>query len=89
MRRGNPENDKLAPAGAASVGNRVQPRHGLPSLAAAFAILSLATEPFVSAGQLALFVSLVLATLSTVEVVTVRHGTSARHRRALGRDFRR
>jgi hypothetical protein len=40
------------------------------------------------ARQFALFVSLVLATVSVVEVVTVRHGTSARHRRALGRESR-
>jgi len=47
-----------------------------------------APDPFISAGQFALFVSLVLATVSVVEVVTVRHRTSARHRRALGRDSR-
>jgi hypothetical protein len=47
-----------------------------------------APDPSVSAGQFALFVSLVLATVSVVEVVTVRHGTSARHRRALGHESR-
>ena len=48
------------------------------------------SAPDHSAGarQFALFVSLVLATVSVVEVVTVRHGTSARHRRALGRESR-
>jgi hypothetical protein len=45
---------------------------------------SSALDPFVSTGQFALFVSLVLTTMSVVEVVTVRRGTSARHRRALG-----
>ncbi|MGA8315094.1 MAG: hypothetical protein WB768_04475 [Bradyrhizobium sp.] len=45
-------------------------------------------DPSASAVQFALFVSLVLATVSVVEVVTVRHGTSARHRRALGRESR-
>jgi hypothetical protein len=172
----DPDNDELASADAASVGNYVRLRHGLPPLAAAFAILLLAAmstahasrrclayaeaartwkaqmlvkdgdgcwtydhhpprvevpalmpetvlprrepmqmdrwasadvlqvelrqpepeivsrgeaptapDPSVSAGQLALFVSLVLATMSVVEVVTMRHGTSARRRRALGR----
>jgi hypothetical protein len=171
----DPDNDGLASADAASVGNYVRLRHGLPPLAAAVAILLLTTastahasrhcldyaeaartwpthmlvkdgdgcwtydhhpprvevpasmpetvlprrepalmdrwidadllqaelrelepenvspgepssalDPFVSAGQFALFVSLVLATMSVVEVVTVRRGTSARHRRALG-----
>ena len=47
-----------------------------------------ASDPSVGAGQFALFVSLVLATVSVVEVVTVRHGASARHRRALGRESR-
>lgn len=47
-----------------------------------------APDPSLGAGQFALFVSLVLATVSVVEVVTVRHGTSARHRRALGRESR-
>ena len=45
-----------------------------------------APDPFVSAGQFALFISLVLATVSVVEVATMRHETSARHRRALGRN---
>lgn len=45
-----------------------------------------APDPWVDARQFALFVSLVLATGSVVEVVTVRHGTSARYRRALGRE---
>jgi hypothetical protein len=171
----DPDNDGLASADAASVGNYVRLRHGLPPLAAAVAILLLTTastahasrhcldyaeaartwpthmlvkdgdgcwtydhhpprvevpasmpetvlprrepalmdrwidadllqaelrelepenvspgepssalDPFVSAGQFALFVSLVLETMSVVEVVTVRRGTSARHRRALG-----
>jgi hypothetical protein len=48
-----------------------------------------APDPLVSAGQFALFLSLVLATVSVMEVVTVRHATSARHRRALGREARR
>lgn len=49
--------------------------------------LQSAPNPSASAEQFALFVSLVLATVSVVEVVTVRHGTSARHRRrALGRE---
>ena len=48
-----------------------------------------APDPWEDARQFALFVSLVLATASVVEVVTVRHGTSARHRRALGRESRR
>jgi hypothetical protein len=173
----DPDNDELASADAASVGNYVRLRHGLPPLAAAFAILLLAAastahasrhcldyaeaartwkaqmlvkdrdgcwtydhhpprvevpvsmpetvlsrrepmpadrwadadvlqvelrqpepenvsrgealsapDPFVSAGQFALFISLVLATLSVVEVATMRHETSARHRRALGRN---
>jgi len=47
-----------------------------------------APDPSIGARQFALFVSLVLATVSVVEVVTVRHGTSARHRRALGRESR-
>jgi hypothetical protein len=47
-----------------------------------------APDPSVGAGQFALFVSLVLATVSVVEVVTVRHGASARHRQALGREPR-
>jgi hypothetical protein len=174
----DPDNDELASADAASVGNYVRLRHGLPPLAAAFAILLLAAtstayasrhcldyaeaarawparmlvkdgdgcwtydhhpprvevpvsmpetvlprreaalmdrwidvlqvelrqlepedvsqgeppsppDPFISAGQFALFVSLVLATVSVVEVVTVRHKTSARRRRALGREARR
>jgi hypothetical protein len=38
-----------------------------------------APDPSVDARQFALFVSLVLATVSVVEVVTVRHGPSARH----------
>ena len=45
-------------------------------------------DPSAGARQFALFVSLVLATVSVVEVVTVRHGTSARQRRALGRESR-
>jgi hypothetical protein len=175
----DPDNDELASADAASVGNYVRLRHGLPPLAAAFAILLLAAastahasrhcldyaeaartwtermlvkdgdgcwtydhhpprvevpvsmpetvvprrepapmdrwadadvlqvelrqpepenvfraEPpsapdlLASASQFALFVSLVLATVSVMEVVTMRHGTSARQRRALGRDAR-
>jgi hypothetical protein len=175
----DPDNDEFASADAASVGNYVRLRHGLPPLAAAFAILLLAgvstahasrhcldyaeaartwkarmlvkdadgcwtydhhpprvevpvampetvlprrepmaterwadadllqvelrqsepetvsrgespsaPDPLASAGQLALFVSLVLATVSVMEVVTVRHATSARHRRALGREPR-
>ena len=47
-----------------------------------------APDPWVDAQQFALFVSLVLATVSVLEVVTVRHGPSARHRRALGRESR-
>jgi hypothetical protein len=176
----DPDNDELASADAASVGNYVRLRHGLPPLAAAAVILLLTTastayasrhcldyaeaartwptrmlvkdgdgcwtydhhpprvevpvsmpetilarrEPMLterwsdadllqvelrqlepenvsqdeppsapdfllSAAQFALFLSLVLATVSVVEVVTVRHGTSARHRRALGREARR
>jgi hypothetical protein len=38
----DPDNDELASADAASVGNYVRLRHGLPPLAAAFAILLLA-----------------------------------------------
>jgi hypothetical protein len=47
-----------------------------------------APDPSEGARQFALLVSLVLATVSVVEVVTVRHGTSARQRRALGRESR-
>jgi hypothetical protein len=47
-----------------------------------------APDPSAGARQFALLVSLVLATVSVVEVVTVRHGTSARQRRALGRESR-
>jgi len=38
-------------------------------------------EPLVSATQLALFISLVLATVSVIEIATVRHGTNARRSR--------
>jgi hypothetical protein len=45
-------------------------------------------KPFVSAVQLALFVSLVLATMSVIEVARTRHGMNARRRRWSSRQSR-
>ena len=50
--------------------------------------LAMDNEPFVSAVQLALFVSLVLATMSVIEVARTRHGMNARRRRWSSRQSR-